>query len=576
MKPYIGYGNYDLHPSVPIKTQNKAYVGWDDIRKIIRARMKDGARTVVVDFYPGVDKTEVEQNLKLLPAGHFVDAEECALPEEELNTKLYPYLTDDRTFGFVCRWEPDFLFDRDRLKEKAEEVSSYSGTQIIYGVGASFLTTGDLYIYCDMPRREIELRYHGGMSNWHAHNSDLDYSKRYKRGYFVEWHLADQNKIRHLHEIDYLIDTVRPNDPRMISGDTLFDALRQTAGQPFRVEPYFDKGVWGGNWMMHAFKLPPAVNYAWCFDCVPEENTLNLDINDTIVSIPCNDLIYAEPHRLLGEKVHGRFGLEFPIRFDYLDTIGGGNLSLQVHPLTEYIQETFGMNYTQDESYYIMQATDESCVYLGVKNGTKPEEMGKALLDAQENGATFDAEKFVNRIPAKKHDHFLIPGGTIHCSGAGTLVLEISSTPNIFTFKMWDWGRLDLNGKPRPIYIDHAMKNIQFDRNTDWIHEHAVNHVTVEHEEPGETVEITGLHEREFIKTTRYWLTKPAAVAIDDSVNVINLAEGKEALVESTDDSFKPFTIHYGETAIIPAAVGTYRLAPTNANKIGVIVASVR
>ena len=68
------------------------------------------------------------------------------------------------------------------------------------------------------------------------------------------------------------------------------------------------------------------------------------------------DLVLYQPRALLGEKVHARFGAEFPIRFDFLDTMNGANLSLQVHPLTEYIQETFGMHYTQDESYYILDA----------------------------------------------------------------------------------------------------------------------------------------------------------------------------------------------------------------------------
>lgn len=73
-----------------------------------------------------------------------------------------------------------------------------------------------------------------------------------------------------------------------------------------------------------------------------------------------------------------------------------------------------------------------------------------ALQTAQNGGKPFPAEKFVNKIPVKKHDHVLIPAGTVHCSGADTMVLEISATPYIFTFKLWDWGRVDLDGKPRP------------------------------------------------------------------------------------------------------------------------------
>ena len=111
------------------------------------------------------------------------------------------------------------------------------------------------------------------------------------------------------------------------------------------------------------------------------------------------------------------------------------------------------MNYTQDESYYLLDADEDATVYLGLKTGVDREEMIAALEAAQETGEPFDAEKYVNKWEAKAHDHYLIPAGTIHCSGAGAMVLEISATPSIFPFKLSDWGRLGLDGLHRPINI---------------------------------------------------------------------------------------------------------------------------
>lgn len=93
-------------------------------------------------------------------------------------------------------------------------------------------------------------------------------------------------------------------------------------------------------------------NYAWSFDGVPEENSLYFRFGDTRIEIPAMDQVLYQPVELLGMKNYCRFGAEFPIRFDFLDTIDGENLSLQVQPLTEYIKPHFGMTYTQDESYY--------------------------------------------------------------------------------------------------------------------------------------------------------------------------------------------------------------------------------
>ncbi|WP_242851463.1 class I mannose-6-phosphate isomerase [Clostridium sp. DMHC 10] len=200
-------------------------------------------------------------------------------------------------------------------------------------------------------------------------------------------------------------------------------------------------------------------NFAWCFDGVPEENSLFLRYGDIRIEVPSINIVLYKPKELLGDKVYSRFGAEFPIRFDFLDTIEGQNLSLQVHPTTEYIQESFGMHYTQDESYYILDATDDASVYLGLKEGVNKEEMIKDLEDAQAGVIVFNAEKYINKFPAKTHDHFLIPAGTVHCSGSGAMVLEISATPYIFTFKLWDWGRVGLDGLPRPIHIEHGKKS---------------------------------------------------------------------------------------------------------------------
>src|SRR5208282_2967264 len=133
-----------------------------------------------------------------------------------------------------------------------------------------------------------------------------------------------------------------------------------------------------------------------------------LGFGDVRVEIPSIDLVFAHPRELLGEYIYARLGAEFPIRFDFLDTVGGGNLSLQVHPLTSYIRKRFGLAYTQDESYYMLDAMDDACVYLGLKEGIDPKAMLDDLKAAQKDGPDFDADRYVNKWPAKKHDHFLI------------------------------------------------------------------------------------------------------------------------------------------------------------------------
>ncbi len=330
--------------------------------------------------------------------------------------------------------------------------------------------------------------------------------------------------------------------------------------------------------MKEHFELPEnGSNYAWSFDGVPEENSLLMTFDGKTLQTPAQNLVLSQPSRLLGERVRARFGKEFPIRFDLLDTIHGENLSLQVHPLTEYIQEQFHMHYTQDESYYILDTQgEESCVWLGVKTGVDRDGMARDLEAAQRGEKPFPAEKYINRFPAKRHDHFLIPAGTVHCSGANTMVLEISATPYIFTFKLWDWGRLDLDGKPRPIHLDRGLANLQWNRDTQWVEENLLSKNVSVYQDEHTQVERTGLHQLEFIDTFRISTEREYEVTRQDSVHVLNLVEGQEGTIVSPTGAFPPFSLHYAETCIIPQGAGEYRIVSPDHSLIRVMMATVR
>jgi len=312
---------------------------------------------------------------------------------------------------------------------------------------------------------------------------------------------------------------------------------------------------------------------------VPEENSILLDLGGEIVELPSIDVVFTHPRELLGDLTYSRFGAEFPIRFDFLDTMEGGNLSLQVHPLTDYIRDRFGMQYTQDESYYMLDVDDDAVVYLGLKTDVDPDAMLDSLESASRGEISFPATDFVNAFPAKKHDHFLIPAGTVHCSGAGSMVLEISATPYLFTFKMWDWDRVGLDGVPRPIHLEHARNNIQWDRDTEWSTANLVGQVQPVASGEGWEEERTGLQELEFIEVRRHWFTASVPHDTRGTVNVLNLVEGLEAIVESPTGAFAPFVVHYAETFIIPASVGAYTITPHGPSvgeRLGTVKASVR
>lgn len=579
---YQKYNNYDLNPKKKILGyNNSAFSGYDNIRMELSNKLeglKSKKQVIVCDLYPGADKEEILSEIKKYSIAKVIDTDTCMWERDKILNIFSDSITEDRVFGIMTHKSLVDCFDPNKLEKAKEEVISHKeGILLVIGVGASLITKGNLLLYFDMTRWEIQLRYRKGMSNWLIPNGKDAVLAKYKMGFFIEWRLADKHKKQLFEKFDYVVDTTIKNHPVMITGKAFCEGLKQLSKQPFRMQPYFDPGVWGGQWMKDVFGLDPSVeNYAWSFDGVPEENSINLQYGSVVIQLPCMDLTLYRPREVLGDRVHGRFGAEFPIRFDLLDTMGGGNLSLQVHPLTDYIQENFGMHYTQDESYYILDAKAGAHAYLGVKDNVDPKEMKKDLERAQAGEIVFDADKYANKIPVEKHEHLLIPAGTVHCSCADTMVLEISATPYIFTFKLWDWGRVGLDGLPRPIHIEHGMKNIQWDRNLEWVEENLVNQEEVCMLREGFLDEKTGLHRRQSIETHRYTVTGEVSLEMNDSVQVLNLVEGSFAVIESMKEKFEPFTVHYAETFIIPAAVGSYKIKSAPKKSISVICAWIR
>lgn len=558
--------NYDKFPSTTI--QAPLWKGWCSIQEEVAHKIAGTSdkkqHILVIECYHGVLHDELIAAFSSLSTQFFTTSALFRSPDE-IEELTRPYLTDDRLFGRRAPLTYADYLESEKVAAFKDKIAALDGLVIVYGHGAAeVIHNPDTLVYVDMARWEIQQRFRknliDGLGVLNRHEAP---SLHYKRGYFLDWIVCDTLKKKILTRADYWLDTHKPDAPAMISGDSLQVALEETVHSPFRVVPFFDPAPWGGQWMKEVCGLDKdKENFGWCFDCVPEENSLYLNIDDTLFELAANTLIFAQTENLLGAAVEARFGQDFPIRFDFLDTMGGGNLSLQVHPTTQYIRDHFGIYYTQDESYYLLDAEENATVYLGLKSGIDPESMLSDLRDAQKNGTDFPTENYVNQWPAKKHDHYLIPAGTVHCSGSGAMVLEISATPSIFTFKLWDWNRLGLDGLPRAINIEHGKEVIKWERDTEFTRQELVNVITPIAEGDGWREERTGLHVNEFIETRRHWFSQKVLHQTGGSVNVLNLIEGEEVIIESPTLDFPPFIAHYAETFIIPACIGNYTIRP--------------
>ncbi len=558
--------SYETHPVVRIaEDSSPCRQGWAEV---IEALRHPPNAVIAVEVYPGIDVQRITAELTAgLHPALIVRSEDAFLDPDALRAQFAETLRDDPVFNFMFPWKIDAYFDKTKLQTQRDQIAAAQGATLVVGTGASCVVPQpDLLLSANLGRWEIQTRQRAHLTgNLGFDNAQASPGELYKTAFFLDWRVADRCRHGIYPAVDFFLDMTEEEQPRMLQGDALRAAVRSTVRQPFRVVPFFDPGPWGGQWMRKQFNLPAGPqNYAWGFDCVPEENSVLLGFGERRFRLPAIVLVHEEPQALLGADVFARFGAEFPIRFDFLDTVGGGNLSLQVHPTESYIREHFGMPYTQDESYYMLHCEPGSSMFLGLKHSAEREAMSAALQKADEGGAAFPAGHFVARWPTKKHDHFSIPAGTVHCSGEGNVVLEISATPYIFTFKLWDWERTGLDGQPRPIHLSHGLANIRWDRTAEWVRRELVDQTALIGQGHGWREERTGLHATQFLETRRHWFTVPIQHRTGGNLNVLNLVEGAEVVVSSPIGSFEPLEIHYAETFIVPACIGDYTITPRN------------
>lgn len=532
-----------------------------------------------IDGYEGIFWNEIQSGLQacLEKKGlkvHWIETVHFLKPEVEIDALIMPFLgTPDSIWGSICQLDLADLFQMDLLNSVSPDQAA--DLTIVIGIAAALTSLKGPLIYLDLPKNEVQYRMRAGaMVNLGSARPGRP-SQMYKRFYFVDWILLNAHKKRILSQISIIADGQWKGNLNWMLHKELVYALEKLSHSPIRVRPWFEPGAWGGQWIKeHIPELnSEVINYAWSFEWIVPENGLVFESDGFLLEVSFDFLMFQNNEKILGKHA-ALYGDEFPLRFDFLDTMKGGNLSIQCHPGLRYIKEIFGEQITQDETYYILDCAEHAVVYLGFQESINSGQFRDTLIVSQATGTEVEISKFVQSHASKKHDLFLIPNKTVHSAGAGNMVLEISATPYIFTFKMYDWLRLDLEGNLRPLNIEHAFKNLDFERKGDRVRDELLSRpVTLDQGEDWKLIHLP-THAEHFYDVHRFDFITTLKVDLNNCFHLMMLVEGEAILVETEDGSAQVYS--YTETFMIPAAARSYKVTNKGKSPVKLIKAFLK
>jgi mannose-6-phosphate isomerase class I len=562
---------YEPNPRYP-PIGAQVVVGWEEAV----AGLPDGV-VFAIDGPAILDWAALRASLlaALAVAGRIVetviDASDALVAWSEIEARTPSRaLPDDPDFATLSTARLRDLFDAPlRVGSPAD------GIAVVIGPGAAF-SDPDVLWYADLPKRFAEEAIGAGAArNLGQRQGDGAGSTR--RLFYLDWPIIDRHRDAIAARIDRWIDAREPDRPTSLDGAALRRTVADLAHRPFRTRPTFNTASWGGQWGRRVLGLNgERRNTGVGYELIAPESGVVLGNDDAEVEVPFQLIVEQCPGQLLGPDVHARFGTSFPIRFDYLDTVDGGSLSVHCHPQADYMARVFGWPYTQHETYYLMVAGERSQVFLGLRDGTDVDEFERRARDASEKGRPFDIEQFVQTFPARAHHLFAIPAGTPHGSGHGNVVLEVSATPYLYSLRFYDWLRRDDAGRERPVHIDHAFANLAPQWTGTRVADELVRSPLVLRRGNEWREEALCTLPDMFFEVRRLELGPDATVPDDtkERFHVLNVVDGNGVVVET--EAGDRHDLAYAETLVIPAVVGRYEVRTTGGAPAKVVKALVR
>jgi len=401
-----------------------------------------------------------------------------------------------------------------------------------------------------------------------GNEEECDFEVMTRRAYFIDVELitkirrhAVKNKL-----IDYYILENYKEHFIYINQTAFQQILERTSSQPIRPKPLYIEGVWGGQFIKKLRHIPDDVveKISWAFEFIPTEASVAFEIDSHYLDIPFLTIMDAVGEKLVGKELYSRFNGYFPIRFNYDDTWhSDGNMSIQCHPNDEMARRIHGDYGGQSEAYYVVTTGHNARTYLGFKAGTDSREFLHLCRQSESTGDLVPYQKYINGLKSKPGLQVFIPAGTVHGSGRNQVVLELGTlTINAYTYKIYDYSRIDSDGRPRPIHSKLAEEALVFDRDENWVKENVAIDPVLYDEQQDFKEYIVGRHDLMYFETHKINLNTGGTYQgeNDNGFCVLTIVDGEKAEIRSKKDRGDNYLAKYLDVVLVPAAIKDYEV----------------
>ncbi len=518
----------------------------------------------------GLEFEAIDANAACFKSNAEIDA--IIDPLLEWDTEIDPTLL----FGRIYKGGYEGLLDEQKTSEfeirLAEERKGRGKVVAIYGYGTlipRFRPLYDVKVFFDLTPQTSILRIRKGeYANIGKERPDL-INRVIRRCYYCDFENAvcSRRELIRNGAIDFYCLSDNPDKLQLFPFATFADICATLVKYPFRPKPCYIEGVWGGSYMKRLRKLPQQMrNCAWVFDFIPMEVSVLVQAGEHLLDINFCSFVSREGERLMSKTANEKFHGYFPIRFNYDDSYHStGNMSIQCHSGSKFNREQYGEFGRQDESYYVCVTGHDAKTYIGFRDDADIPQFFRDIEAADKEHKECDYRKYVNYEESKPGLQVMLPAGTIHSSGRNQVILEIGSlTIGSYTYKMYDYLRLDFDGKQRPIHTRLGEQNVATHRRASVIHDPAspdyiVQKPRVASEGEGWKEWILGENDQLYFSLRRLdFETSCPQDTRNERFHVLALVDGDHVRVRSKAHPERYYDMDYLDIICVPADMGEY------------------